>query len=343
MFSYFADHGKSIPIGSLNISELHRQLVAPDRDPFRASIEIIRRLRICTDEDLQKQIKAKLPAFTPGAMVDTKFKDATPEEKNIRPSGFMQIDIDLQDNPNMKDAEAIRAKLSQVPYIALTALSARGQGVWGLIALKEPDKFTQYADQVHKYFKDARVTLDKSKGKSLTELRYFAPDPGAILKTKYELMPLIPVQPKARPTTQASTTRATGSTLSELIQWVTDTTGYSLVDGQKHEFIFWLSYALYKNGMHEAEVYNTIYSHILAKQYITTNCISGGIAHAKNKGIYTPKIKQSAPQATIKPYSAKIAAPLQYMPLAPVPDLRHDYVGTDGLLTIHYPGLHELN
>lgn len=345
MFSYFNIREQSTPTGSLTISELHRLLVTPDRAPFSASIEIIQRLRASTDKAEQDRIKAELPAFTPGAILDTKHKDATPEQKNIRPSGFMQIDIDLQDNINMKDPEAIRAKLAQVPYIALSAISARGQGVWGLIALQEPDKFKQYIDQVHDYFKRARVTLDKSKGKALTELRYFAPDAGAILKDAYLLMPLVPVKPKPRPTAQASTTTATGSTLSELMQWVTDTTGYRLIDHEKHYYIYWLSYAIRKNGYSEIDVYNMIHTNILPADHIHTNCISGGIRHANDKGIYVPTIKQSAPQASAKPYSAKITTPVQlplkYVPL-PVYDVRRDRIGTDGKLTIHYPQLPDL-
>jgi hypothetical protein len=143
MFSYFANHSQNLPIGTFTLQELYQQLVNPDREPFTATLNIIKRLRSATDEAEQKRIKSELPAFTPGAMLKTRDSKATPDQKNIRLSGFMQIDIDAQDNPNMKDAEAIRNKLSEIQYIALAAVSARGSGVWGLVALEEPDKFTQ--------------------------------------------------------------------------------------------------------------------------------------------------------------------------------------------------------
>jgi hypothetical protein len=297
MFSYFADHSKNTPIGSLTLQELHRQLVNPDREPFTKTVNMIKRLRAAPDEAEQKRIKGDLPAFTPGAMVDTKDAKATPDQKNIRLSGFMQVDIDLQDNQNMTNAEAIRNKLAQVPYIALAAISARGKGVWGLIALAEPEKFIQYVNQVNDYFKNARVTLDKSKGKNPTELRYFAPDPGAILNTKYELMPLLPPAP-VKPITPRQQ-QTTGSTFADLQRWVNDTTGFSLIDGQKHYYLFWLAYALRKNGTSESEVYSAIYS-LIPENEIHSNCISGGINHANTKGIYTPQQRMTATKTQFK-------------------------------------------
>ncbi|MBW6491306.1 MAG: hypothetical protein K0B15_08970 [Lentimicrobium sp.] len=300
MFSYFANHSQNKPIGTITLKELHKQLVNPDREPFTATVNMIQRLRAAADEAEQKRIKGELPAFTPGAMLDTKDSKATPEQKNIRLSGFMQVDIDLQDNSNMVDAEAIRNKLAQVPYIVLAAISARGKGVWGLVALAEPDKFMQYVSQVNDYFSQARVTLDKSKGKNPTELRYFAPDPGAILKHDYKLMPLLPPAPtiKTKPINH-SHQQATGSTFADLQRWVTDTTGFSLIDGQKHYYLFWLSYALRKNGASEPDVYSAIYS-LIPENEIHSNCISGGIAHANKKGIYTPQQRISATQTAMQ-------------------------------------------
>jgi len=162
---------------------------------------------------------------------------------------------------------------------------------------------------VHGYFKDARVTLDNSKGKNPTELRYFTPDPGAILKTKYELMPLLPPAPVMKVKTMAPRhQQPTGSTFSDLQRWVTDTTGFSLVDGQKHYYLFWLSYAIRKNGSTESEVYSAIYSKIPEKE-IHSNCISGGIHHANIKGLYTPQQRITATQEQVKPIAPPQANP----------------------------------
>jgi len=295
MFSYFTNHSQNMPIGSLTIEELHAQLVNPNREPFTGAVEVVRGLRIAKDEDVQKLIKGYLLAFIPGAEVDTKDKDATPEQKNIRYSGFMQIDIDLQDNPNMIDADAIRNKLAEIPYIALAAISARGKGVWGLMALAEPERFKEYAEQVYIYFLQARVTIDKTKSKNPTELRYFSPDAGAILKTDYKSFPLIQQHPKQHP---QQTYYKPGTTLATAQRWVKETTGLGLIDGQKHYYIFWLSYSLRKSGATEAEVYLTIHNNVLSANCIKSNCISGGITHANAKGIYTPQAAKSTPQST---------------------------------------------
>jgi hypothetical protein len=336
MFSLFADHSQNTPIRSLTLSELHRQLVAPSCEPFTSTINMIERLRATTDKAEQKAYKDKLPPFTAGAEVSSKAapKQGETDTRIIKPSGFMQVDIDLQDNPNMKDPEAVRRWLANVPYIALAAISARGQGVWGLIALKEPNKALEYPAQIHEYFRKAGVTLDKSKGKSLTELRYFAPDPGAILNTDYTLMPLLP-KPAPKPSHH---TQATGSTLQELVKWVNNTTGYYLQDGQKHYFIYWLSYAIRKNGATEGEVYNTIYGSILSQDQIKSNCIQGGIKHANDKGIYVPTPQQSTfTSKVMQPQAQTPPMPPQYMPL-PIPEIEmRTVIGTDGMLTIQYP------
>jgi hypothetical protein len=346
MFSYFATRNHNIPMGNLTLQELHSQIVRPVIDPFVNTLTMIQKLRAETDETAQKKIKGQLPALTPGVQVDTKDKDATPAQKNIRFSGFMQVDIDPQDNLNLKDAVATRDKLAQIPYIAMSAISARGKGVWGLLALAEPEKFTQYIDQVAAYFRMARITIDKSKSKNPTELRYFSPDPGAILKTEYKLFPLVKIQSKANPNPVAKQRYAhkAGPSLADLQRWVTETTGYSLIDGQKHYYLFWLSYALRKNGSSEMDVRNTIYTCILAADRINSNCISGGIAQANSKGIYLPPEPLISPQAILQTHKEEKNPLVNDSIIRPPikPDEKHLYFGADGLLYSHVPGLPDL-
>ncbi|HNX44135.1 MAG TPA: BT4734/BF3469 family protein [Bacteroidales bacterium] len=296
MFSYFTNHSQNIPAGVITLPELHRQLIAPDREPFLRAANLVKHLRAATDEAEAKAIKSQLPAICPGATLDTRATGATPEQQNISYSGFAQIDIDLHDNPNMTDAAEVRDKLAQIPYIALTAISARGRGVWALIALKEPGKFTEYAEPITEFFKRARVTIDKSKSKRPTELRYFAPDPGAILKNEYQLFPLI--RPQSKPKPAAGNRQHTGATFEQVQRWVSETTGFNLVDGQKHYYLFWLAYGLRKNGMDPQSVYQLIYDNVLPESCVHSNCISGGIAYANTKGIYTPQTAKTAPQIT---------------------------------------------
>lgn len=346
MFSYFVNRNQNIPLGILTIHELYNQIVRPDIEPFVGTIEIIRKLRLETDETAQKKIKGQLPAFTPGAQVDTKDKLATPTQKNIRNSGFMQIDIDPQDNPNLKDASAIRDKLAQIPYIAMSAISARGNGVWGLLALAEPEKFSQYIEQVAGYFRMARITIDKSKSKNLTELRYFSPDPGAILNTEYKLFPLMKLQSKANlnPIARQRYAHKVSSSLADLQKWVSETTGYSLTDGQKHYYLFWLSYALRKNGTSELDVYSIIYANVLSADRIKSNCIAGGISHANLRGIYIPAqssyISQNKDQQQINLKSAKVNN--LRLSQNEKPDFKHNYWGSDGLLYTHQLGLPDI-
>jgi hypothetical protein len=346
MFSYFANRNQNIPLGILTIQQLHSQLVSPDQELLVSTIEIIRKLRSETDETEQKKIKGQLPVFTPGAQVDTKDKLATPMQKNIRFSGFMQVDIDPQDNPNLKDASEIRDKLTEIPYIALAAISARGNGVWGLLALEEPEKFTQYIEQVAMYFRMARITIDKSKSKNPTELRYFSPDQGAILKNEYKLFPLVQLKSNSKPkaVTPLRFDHMDCNSLTDIQRWVTETTGYSLTDGQKHNYLFWLSYALRKNGVSEIDVFSIIYANVLSADLIKSNCISGGISHANLKGIYTPShssyILHSKEAQPTKSKSA--IANIQLLSPNTISVTKHNYLGSDGLLYTHQPGLPDI-
>lgn len=342
MFSLFQNHSQNKPLENISLAELHRQLVQPDREPFLSTVNMIERLRAANDAKVEKLIKGELICFTPAGTLNTKQASATPDQRNMKLSGFLQIDIDLQDNPNMKDAAAVRDKLAGVPYMALTAISARGCGVWGLLALEEPERFDQYREQVAAYFASARITVDKSKGKSLTELRYFAPDSGAILKDNYKLFPLVAVKKKVVP--QAAN-RTTGSSLSELREWVTATTGFNLVEGQIHNYLLWLSYALRKNGATEPDVYNAVYS-IISRDEIRTNCISGGISLANNKGMYTPNTAQREPTCSRSQYVAKLPTSvtntMEYVPIGTPQAVRRDKIGSNGLIYNFIPDLPEL-
>jgi hypothetical protein len=343
MFSIFANHSQNKPLENITLAELHRQLIQPDREPFASTVNLIQRLRSTNDPKTEKHVKGGLVCLTPAGTLSTKEANATAAHRNMKLSGFMQIDVDAQDNPNMKDAAAVRDKLSEIPYIALAAISARGRGVWGLLALEKPEQFNQYFEQVAEYFKGARVTIDKSKSKNPTELRYFAPDTGAILNTNYKLFPLVAIQKKVAPTAGKA---ATGASLSELTQWVSNTTGYTFNEGQKHNFIYWLSYAIRKNGATEAEVYNTIYNNVLSESLIHSNCIQGGVSHANNKGLYIPTAVQSITSSSRSRYCAKLPTSatnnLQYVSIAPAPNVRRDRVGTDSQIYNYFPELPEL-
>jgi len=292
MISYLANKTTNTPLGSLSLEDLHNQLIDPTEEPFSKSKEIVARLRSTNDKALKKRLKGTLPVIVPGAEIRTKDKYAPLQYKVKQYSGFVQVDIDPNDNPNLSNAVMLRDWLAaNIPYMALVAVSASGNGVWGLIQIEFPEKFQSYAGPISSYFENAGITIDKTKSKNPLELRFFAPDPGAILIPDHQLFPLNPetkvlipkCEKKILPVTNNSIFRSQNSIEEQCVEWVRSRVGYSLVEGQKHNFIFWLCYALYKNGLNESEIESYIYT-LTPKSQIRSNCIKGGIKHARLNG-----------------------------------------------------------
>jgi len=279
MISYLRNNGRITPAGSLTLEELHSLIVNPDRKPFSNSKDVIKKLRATTDKEEQSRLKCLLPVIVPAAMISTRAESVPLAEKIIQYSGFIQVDIDPQDNPNLPDAAIARDWLAEnIPYIALAAISARGKGIWGLVALYEPEKFSTYCEPLSEYFSQAGITIDKTKSKSPTELRYFAPDAGAILKFDY--MPFRIPTPKPIKAAKAVKYIRSSDPFEDAKRWVESKHKYSFIEGQRHNYIFWLCYSLYRKGISEQSIESYIYT-LIPQTEIKSNCIRGGIEWAK--------------------------------------------------------------
>jgi hypothetical protein len=145
--------------------------------PRPEHINLINQTRAIDDEAEQKRLKSQLPGFTPAALLTTRASDVPLSDKVKAYTGFMQFDIDEQDNPGM-DARTLRDKMARIPVVAFVQLSVRGRGVWGLVRIKDPAKMEGY----YNFFAQtitasSGIRLDTSKGKKPTDLRYISYDP----------------------------------------------------------------------------------------------------------------------------------------------------------------------
>lgn len=134
-----------------------------------------------------KELKKRLPAFCPGALLHSREASLSMNERVKRITGWMQFDIDAQDNPHIESAEQLRHALSQNTYTAFCSLSTSGNGVWGLVKVKDVDDYKQVYEQLKKDYAYFGVNLDPSKGGNPLDLRYYAYDPDAYVSEQLRL------------------------------------------------------------------------------------------------------------------------------------------------------------
>lgn len=128
-------------------------------------------LRAETDEDRKKAIKLSLPMAT----VSGWFAPSRKIEHLQRHSGFICIDIDGKDNPDMT-VEDVRRVLVSRSDVAYAGLSVGGKGMFALLPLAWPDRHGEQFDALKQEFKDSYgIVLDKSC-RDVTRLRALSYD-----------------------------------------------------------------------------------------------------------------------------------------------------------------------
>lgn len=126
-----------------------------------------------------KKLKLKIPAFCPGALMKSRDASLPEDDRILHLTGWMQFDIDAQDNPDMGNADQLRDALSNITYTAFCSISTSGKGVWGLIKVKNVKDFKACFEQLKKDYQFLGIKLDPTKGGNPTDLRYYSYDPKA--------------------------------------------------------------------------------------------------------------------------------------------------------------------
>ena len=104
-------------------------------------------LRTETDMDRRKAIKLSLPMAT----ISGVFAPTRKVEYLQRHSGFICIDIDGKDNPDMTLAD-IRKAITSRKDVAYAALSVGGNGMFAIIPLAFPERHGEQFDALKKEF-----------------------------------------------------------------------------------------------------------------------------------------------------------------------------------------------
>jgi hypothetical protein len=137
---------------------------------YAPQVEAIRK---ATTKQERDAMKAQLPAITPSGTFSSR-----EEEGLLQHSGFIQIDIDFQDNTHITNFNQLKEELAKVENIAFLGLSVSGTGFWGLIPILHPDKHKQHFAALKNDFLALGIRLDEKPG-NVASLRGYSWDPKA--------------------------------------------------------------------------------------------------------------------------------------------------------------------
>ena len=97
----------------------------------------------------------------------------------IQHSGFIALDIDANDNPEIVDWEDTRDKLAFIQNVYFTALSVSGKGVFLVVPISYPEKHEQHFDALRKDFQEELGYIIDKSCRDVSRLRGMSYDPDA--------------------------------------------------------------------------------------------------------------------------------------------------------------------
>jgi hypothetical protein len=231
-------------------------------------VETIKQIRAIPDKEQRRRLKTQLPVVCVGAILKNR-------KEILELTGLMQFDIDPQDNPMIKDWQAQRDSISAMDEIVYCGLSASGQGVWGIIKVKNITKYKEHFECLRKDFNSIGIVLDPSKGGNPTDLRFYSYDPDSYIADEFATYcKLLPPKPKVNH--HRSNFIATSST--DLDKFGTalrycEKKGLKLIDGQKHNYLLLFARICELQGLSKREVETFIDNNLISLNQIKSNCI----------------------------------------------------------------------
>lgn len=137
----------------------------------RRHIDRILQLRAEEDAERRAAIKKSLPMAT----ISGVFQPKRSKDNLVQHSGYICVDIDGKDNPDMT-VEDMRVALAARPYVAYAALSVGGNGMFGIIPLAYPERHEEQFDALKEEFLSYGVKIDASC-RDTSRLRILSYDP----------------------------------------------------------------------------------------------------------------------------------------------------------------------
>lgn len=155
-----------------NVGEDIKMLDWLTDDSFK---EDILKLRKLDDVDEYKRIKSTLPCATLSGTFSIRKIQGLKEH-----SGYICIDIDGKENPEIKDYNKLRDELKNIANVSYASLSVGGKGVFCLIPISSPEKHKEHFYALEKCFEELGIIIDKSC-KDVSRMRIMSYDPDAYI------------------------------------------------------------------------------------------------------------------------------------------------------------------
>jgi hypothetical protein len=115
----------------------------------------IEEARLIADKEQRNIIKKRMPqAVIGGTCYPTR------SAENTTPNGLICVDIDAGDNPNISDWQSLKEQLSIIPEIAYISLSFSANGLFLIVPLENPQKFTEHFKQLEDDFSAMGLNID---------------------------------------------------------------------------------------------------------------------------------------------------------------------------------------
>lgn len=150
---------------------------------YKDTIERIREINK-TDEKKAKSMKSDLlPCIT----ITGHFPSYRQVQRADRFNPIICLDIDKNDNPQIEDWEALKNKLiTELPYIALTSLSCRGEGIYCYVYYDINLDFKKVWYSLERDLTAFGVKIDKNC-KDITRLRFISYDEHILVRKEVEM------------------------------------------------------------------------------------------------------------------------------------------------------------
>lgn len=180
----------------------------------------IEQARHITDKEQRNIIKRRMPqAVIGGTCYPTR------NAENTTRNGLICLDIDAGDNPLIHDWENLKEQLSIIPEIAYISLSFSANGLFLIVPLEYPHKFTGHFKQLEIDFSAMGLTIDHACS-DVCRMRCMSYDTHPYINhsaRRYKRL----YQPQQRPLRQVHSSYNseddTISKVAQLVQQITDT------------------------------------------------------------------------------------------------------------------------
>lgn len=120
--------------------------------------DLILQIRHTSDKKERAELKRQLPCAT----ISGRFSPSRKAVNLVEHSGFICLDIDGQDNVNIKDWASLKTQLAMVPQVAYAGLSVSGHGLFLLVPIKYSSCHQAHFQQLVDDFNAMGIILDRN-------------------------------------------------------------------------------------------------------------------------------------------------------------------------------------